>query len=88
MIIHMEFLLKNLKERANLGNVRIIVKRILKGIECECLYSIQLAQDWVHRRALANMINESSVSIKGKEFLDKLSNCHFLKKDSLKSCFI
>jgi hypothetical protein len=30
--------------------------------------------------------NEYSVIIKGGEFLDKLSNCHFLKEDSFLLC--
>jgi hypothetical protein len=44
---------------------------------------IQLVQERVQCRSLVNTIMHLRVSyVKGREFLDKLNDCQFLKKDS------
>lgn len=77
---------RNLKERHHYQVLRVygwaILRRILKSGYSDVNW-FQLVQKRVHSLAVVKTSKETWGSIKGAEFLERLSDYEFLKKDSL-----
>jgi len=78
--MHIGFWWENLREEDDLEGVSVDGKIILKWV----LKKFFGSMDWIDLPQVVSSFecgNEPSVSVKCGEFLDRLINCYFLKKE-------